>query len=489
MVMRLRACESFHKRPGHASESASGPNQLTGGDSDAASGRFRPNWKIGDAGGSLSEFGGMGVTKLRSSLERNQVLFTVFASLAAFSCYYCMYAFRRPFAAAEYGDAQLQVAIAGRLIEAKTIFLIAQVLGYCVSKFAGVKVCSELPRARLGAALLACIGVSWLALLAFAVLPVAWKPVTLFFNGFPLGVVWGLVVRYLEGRKVSELLLAALSCSYILASGEVKRIGAWLLEKGVDEYWMPFATGALFVLPFAASVGLLSLLPPPSAEDEMLRARRQVMKRDERLAFALRFLPGLVLLCLFYLFLTAYRDFRDSYQSNLFAEMGIADAAAFSRTERPVAFGVMLLLGLAFLVKGARRGLATVCLLMIAGMLVLGGSTLLYGAGKIGGETWMMVGGFGAYLTYVPFGSVLFDRIIAATRFTGTAVFAIYLADALGYSGSVGVMLYRDVFAGEASRLEFFREFSLWLAFGGLPLLLAASVYFLGRSKPSPGSE
>ncbi|MCW1884781.1 DUF5690 family protein [Luteolibacter flavescens] len=398
-----------------------------------------------------------------------------------------MYAFRRPFAAAGYVDAPLQVAIAGRIIEAKTLFLIAQVFGYCVSKFAGVKVCSELPRARLGLALVACIVTSWLALLAFAVLPAGWKPVALFLNGMPLGVVWGLVVRYLEGRKVSELLLAALSCSYILASGEVKRVGAWLLEKGVDEYWMPFATGAMFVLPFVISVGLLSLLPPPSAEDEMLRAKRQVMGRGERLAFARRFLPGLVILCVFYLFLTAYRDFRDSYQADLFVEMGIMDAAAFSRTERPVAFGVMILLALAFLVKGARRGLATVYLLMMAGMVVLGGSTMLFSAGLIGGETWMMVSGFGAYLTYVPFGSVLFDRIIAATRFTGTAVFAIYLADALGYSGSVGMMIYRDIFAGEISRLEFFRDFSLWLAMGGLPLLFTASVYFLGRAKQAPG--
>lgn len=422
-----------------------------------------------------------------AALDRNRLLFTVVASFAAFSCYFCMYAFRRPFAAGNFHDAGFGLAVGGRMIEAKTLFLIAQVLGYCASKFLGVKFCSEIPRERLGRALLACIAVAWLALLGFAVAPPAWKTAAIFLNGLPLGVVWGLVVRYLEGRKVSELLLAALSCSYILASGEVKRVGAWLLEIGVDEYWMPFATGAMFLLPFAVSVGLLSLLPPPSAEDEMLRTRRQVMTRDDRLAFVRRFLPGLVLLCSFYLVLTAYRDFRDSFQADLFMEMGVTDAAAFSRTERPIAFGVLVLLGTAFLVKGARRGLATVCLLMLAGMVILAVSTLLYGKGKIGGETWMMLGGFGAYLAYVPFGSVLFDRVIAATRFAGTAVFAIYLADTLGYSGSVGVMIYHDVFAADVSRLEFFRHFSLWLGFGGLPLLLAASVYFLGRAKPVPG--
>jgi len=424
-------------------------------------------------------------TDIMAMLDRKRLLFTIVASFAAFSCYFCMYAFRRPFAAGTYDEAGFGLALGERMIEAKTLFLIAQVLGYCASKFLGVKFCPEVPRERLGRALLVCIGASWLALFGFAIAPLTWKTVAIFLNGLPLGVVWGLVVRYLEGRKVSELLLAALSCSYILASGEVRRAGAWLLEMGVDEYWMPFATGGMFLLPFALSVGLLSLLPPPSAEDEMLRTRRQVMTRDDRLAFALRFLPGLVLLCAFYLVLTAYRDFRDSFQADLFVEMGVLDGAVFSRTERPIALGVMILLGMAFLVKDARRGLATVCLLMVAGMAMLGISTLLYGEGRIGGETWMMLGGFGAYLAYVPFGSVLFDRVIAATRFAGTAVFAIYLADALGYFGSVGVMIYRDVFAAEASRLEFFHDFSLWLAFGGLPLLLAASAYFLGHAKPA----
>jgi hypothetical protein len=425
------------------------------------------------------------IESLRLKLERNGTLFTVVAAVAAFSCYFCMYAFRRPFAAAGYENTSLQLVLAGRVIEAKTLFLVAQVLGYCLSKFAGVKICSEIPRGRLGVALLLCITAAWLALLGFAILPVPWKVAAIFLNGIPLGIVWGLVVRYLEGRKVSELLLAALSCSYILASGEVKRAGSWMLEKGVSEFWMPVATGALFLLPFAASVGLLSLLPPPSAEDERLRTRRQVMSRGDRLAFAKRFLPGLVLLCVFYLFLTAYRDFRDSYQADLFAEMGVGDAAAFSRTERPIAFGVMVLLGLAFLVKDARRGLATVCVLMTAGMVILGISTLLFRQGSIGGETWMMLSGFGAYLTYVPFGSVLFDRIIAATRFAGTAVFAIYLADTLGYSGSVGVMTYHDIFAGDASRLDFFCSFSLLLALGGVPALILASVYFLKSARPT----
>jgi LPXTG-motif cell wall-anchored protein len=81
----------------------------------------------------------------------------------------------------------------------------------------------------------------------------------------------------------------------------------------------------------------------------------------------------------------------------------------------------------------------------------------------------------------VPFNSVLFDRLIAYTRVTGTAVFAIYLADALGYTGSIGVQLYKDLFQSDATRLDFFRHYSYFMAALGLLLLVGAGFYFLRR--------
>jgi hypothetical protein len=86
-------------------------------------------------------------------------------------------------------------------------------------------------------------------------------------------------------------------------------------------------------------------------------------------------------------------------------------------------------------------------------------------------------------LAYVPFSSFLFDRIMAATRFAGTAVFAVNLADAVGYSGSLGMLLYKDVFAADSSRLGFFKTFSYGLSLGGGVLLLLAALYFAGQSR------
>ena len=41
----------------------------------------------------------------------------------------------------------------------------------------------------------------------------------------------------------------------------------------------------------------------------------------------------------------------------------------------------------------------------------------------ISGLWWMILIGFGAYLAYVPFGAVLFERIMASSKAIGTAVF------------------------------------------------------------------
>jgi len=79
----------------------------------------------------------------------------------------------------------------------------------------------------------------------------------LFINGFPLGMIWGLVFGYLEGRRSTEFMAAVLSISLIFASGFVKTIGRTLMSSiHVNEYYMPFLTGALFVIPLLLFVFL-----------------------------------------------------------------------------------------------------------------------------------------------------------------------------------------------------------------------------------------
>ena len=96
----------------------------------------------------------------------------------------------------------------------------------------------------------------------------------------------------------------------------------------------------------------------------------------------------------------------------------------------------------------------------------------------------MVLVGLGSYLAYVPYGSILFDRMMASTGTVGTAVFAIYLADAIGYTGSVGLLIYKDLFVSDMSRLAFFKSFTWGMAGLGTVCLLASCAYFLRRPKP-----
>jgi hypothetical protein len=251
-------------------------------------------------------------------------------------------------------------------------------------------------------------------------------------------------------------------------------------EHGVPEFWMPFATGLVFVVPFAVSAIMLDQLPDPDADDEEARTHREPMSGAHRVSFLRRFLAPLALLFLAYFFLTAYRDFRDNYGVELFSELGYGEEPGiFTRSEAWVAFGVLVPLALLFFIRDNFRAQLVAFALMIAGAASLGVSTLLLESGVISGLTWMILIGIGSYLAYVPYGSILFDRMIASTRTVGTAVFVIYVADALGYTGSVAVQLTKDLVVGEATRLAFFRSFTYALSAGAAALILVSAVMIL----------
>ena len=180
------------------------------------------------------------------------------ATLAAFTTYFCAYAFRKPFTAALFTDSQFFG------FDFKFLVVTTQVIGYSLSKFIGIGVIAGMPPAGRARALLVLIGLSELALVLFGLLPRPWNIVCMFLNGLPLGMVFGLVMGFLEGRRVSEALLAGLCASFIVADGAAKSTGAWLLEQGIPEDWMPAAAGALFLLPLTLAVTVLARTPAPS---------------------------------------------------------------------------------------------------------------------------------------------------------------------------------------------------------------------------------
>lgn len=407
---------------------------------------------------------------------------STYAIAAAFTAYFCMYAFRKPYTAAVW-EGQ---SIGG--VELKIALVMGQVVGYALSKFLSIKLVTELDPSRRARTLVGLILAAELALLLFAVLPVEGKVVAIFFNGLPLGAVWGLVFGFLEGRRTSEILGAGMSASYIVASGAVKSVGRLVLDAGVAPSWMPFVTGAIFFPPFVAAIALLRVLPPPDEADVAARTVRRPMDGRQRAVFFARFALGLTVLTGLYMLLTAYRDFRDNFAVEIWGELGWTDAPAiFTVSEIPVALCVLVGLALLYRIRDNRTAFFAVHWLMGAGTLLIGLSTLAFDAKLIGPVVWMIAIGIGLYLAYVPYGSMLFDRLIAYTHTAGTAVFMIYVTDAFGYAGSIAVMAYKNFGEAELSWLAFFRGFSYTTAIA-CTSAFAVSAWYFARRAPISGA-
>ena len=262
---------------------------------------------------------------------------SVYAAVCAFGVYFCMYAFRKPFTAAGFTD------VFFLHVPYKVWLVVAQVVGYMFSKFYGIRFISGIDKDKRAISIVLLISIAWIALFFFGCTPAPYGIVFLLINGFPLGLVWGLVFSYLEGRRATEFMGTVLAVSFIFSSGVVKTIGKNLVINGhISEQWMPFVTGALFMLPMVVLVWLLNHVPPPTDEDIALRTVRKPMSKTDRRRFLLSFLPGIIIIVISYVLLTILRDFRDNFSNELWVELGYGNQPdIFAQTETVVSLIVL----------------------------------------------------------------------------------------------------------------------------------------------------
>ena len=397
------------------------------------------------------------------------------AGLAAFLLYFSMYAFRKPFAVGTYEGLQFWG------INYKIVLIIAQVIGYTLSKFIGIKVISEMKKKQRPWLIIGFILLAEVALLGFGLVKAPYNFVFLFLNGLPLGMIWGLVFSYLEGRSVTEILATILSASFIMASGVTKAVGKHLMiNYNISEFWMPFFTGLVFLIPLFIAVWWLEKIPDPTEEDKKLRKERLPMTKEDKKKLFLGLFPGLSALIVMYLFLTAFRDYRDNFMAEIWIETGFENnAAIFAKTEIYIAIIALSILALFVFIKNNLRAVSTMLLVMTVALFLVAIATYLFQQQVISPFIWMTIVGLGTYTAYIPLGSTLFDRIIAALSYKGNAGFLIYIADAIGYVGSVTVLLYKEFFFKETSILTFFINFTYVTFFFGIVGLLTAYFYFL----------
>jgi hypothetical protein len=166
----------------------------------------------------------------------------------------------------------------------------AQVLGFAVSKGLGVKYVSEMLPENRSKSLILMLALSWLAYLLFALTPAPYNLIFIFLASLPLGMVYGTILGFLEGRRSTDLLVAVLTASFIMGSGFAKSIGKWVMNTwGITEFWMPFVACAIMFIPFIICATLMGKIPAPNAEDIASRTMRKPMQKEDRKAFVKEF--------------------------------------------------------------------------------------------------------------------------------------------------------------------------------------------------------
>ncbi|MBP7554918.1 MAG: hypothetical protein KA821_01545 [Chitinophagaceae bacterium] len=369
-----------------------------------------------------------------------QLLVASGAALVAFLAYSAVYAYRKPFTTATF------TGISFWGVSYQTWLIISQVIGYMLSKFAGIRFIAELKRNGRWKASVILVGVAWISLFFFAITPAPYGVIWLLINGFMLGFMWGIIFSYVEGRRATDFIGTVMAISFIFAGGFTRSVAGWLMsEWGVTEKWMPFVTGLVFIGPYLLFIFLLERLPPPDKEDVKERTQRQPMNASERRAFIKKFGVGILMVSITYLFLTIVRDIRDNYMVNIWSELGYKDDySLFARSETQISLILLGTMALLALIRKNMEAFRVIHVVIAIGFILAGISSWFFIQGWINGRLWMQLVGLGLYMSYIPFNCIFFERMIAAFRIQGNVGFLIYIADAFGYLGSVTIMLTKE---------------------------------------------
>ena len=319
-------------------------------------------------------------------MKSSPAVLLLVVSFAAFVVYTGMYGFRKPFTVGLY-DSWTFLGISY-----KVCLVIAQVIGYMLSKFIGIRVIASMnPKFRIQGILI-CILSAWFALLLFAIVPAPYNIICMFLNGLPLGMVFGLVFGFLEGRKTTEIMGAFLASSIIFASGLAKTVGKWLLINiDIHEFWMPFVAGSIFLVPLLVALWLLKHTPVPNESDIIHRSERVPMNKEDRLKFVLKFGWLLLPVVISYMLFTIVRDFCEDFANELWAETGyVSDAGIFVQSSTIITILVLVIIASFFRIQSNFKAFIYAHVLVIAGLIMSLLSTILFNQHVISPFYWMI---------------------------------------------------------------------------------------------------
>lgn len=405
--------------------------------------------------------------------------FVIKAAIASFITYLSMYAFRKPFTAATYDGYTLWG------VDYKILLILSQLVGYTLSKYIGIKYIAELRQTKRTRFLIGLMLTAGGSLFLFGLTPYPFNIFWMFCNGIPLGMIWGVVFSYIEGRKHTELLGAVMASSFIISSGIVKGVGKYFLDVvEISEKWMPLITALSFVPILIIGIYILDRLDLPNEEDIATRTERLPMKRIERKSFFTTFYFGIFMSILLYVGLTIFRDVRDNFAVDFWRELNVSNTPELLIfSEMPIAVFVLLIVASMIWIRNNKIAFyLNIGIILFSGTLLLI-STFLFQFQLMSPLYWMVISGFAMYLPYIAYHTMYFERWIAFFKYKSNAGFLMYMADSFGYLGSTIVLLIKNFSMPEVSWVVYFINGSTILGFLIIVLTVFLFIYFRSFEK------
>lgn len=386
--------------------------------------------------------------KLRKRFS--DILFILWAGGAALLSYSLVYALRKPYTAAAFEDLEVFN------MDYKVAVTIAQILGYVLSKFMGIKLISELKREDRMRFILMSIVMAELSLVFFGLLSAPYNIAAMFLNGLSLGCMWGIIFSFIEGRRVTDILASLLGVSMVISSGTAKSLGLFVMDHlQVSEFWMPALIGAV-ALPFLALFGYaLNSLPHPTEEDIACKTERESLDGKQRWELYRNYMPFLTLLFVANVVLVILRDIKEDFLVNII-DVSNYSSWMFAQVDSVVTGIILVIFGLMVFVRSNLKALTLLLGLIITCMVVMSVVSFGYKELALDPVIWLFIQSLCLYMAYLTFQTIFFDRFIACFRIRGNVGFFIAINDFLGYAGTVIVLSVKEFLKPDINWADFY---------------------------------
>ena len=373
-------------------------------------------------------------------------------------------------------------------IDRQTALALAQSLGYLSSKFIAIPFMSSAMFFSARQFYLSCLYVLTASVVGIGFAVFDFSPilqsVAVGISSICAGMIYGGMVSFAEGRGSTEIIVASLNLTLVLAGGIARFFGQSLVNAGIAPNYVPGIASILGLLIGLILLDILAALPPPSKEDQQQRGKRHSMTSDERYAFLSKFGPGIFLSLVAYSAIMTIRSFRDYFALQLYTEAngGVPPAASiYFWADVPGSLTVCFSLALMSRVKSNRTTVIVMITSMIVGVVVLGGGTLAYKHSLIDGIAWQVSCGVGIYSAYLVMGTAFFDRLLAASQNEGTIIFLQFISDGVGWCGTVLLLFWKSLYVDKNMPVaELFANICWWSSIVLCCCLVAMMMYFMG---------